>query len=71
MDDNREEQEADEIVRRLKAPPVQPIPRVIMPMIRRVIPDIIASEIIGVQPMVDSTAEIFTMKYKFDDDTGK
>lgn len=60
-----EEKEAEEIIRRLKAPPKPP--RVIMPVIRRVMPNISANEIVGVQPMTSTSPEIFAVRYKFKD----
>jgi len=48
------EEEADEIIRRLATPPEPPISdfqRVIIPMIRKIVPQMMAHEIIGVQPM--------------------
>lgn len=63
MEDDREK-EADEIVRRLSAPPVQPNRNgVLIPMIRRIIPSLIANEIIGVQPMTGAVGEIYSIKY--------
>ena len=61
------DEEADEIIRWLKYPPV-PVPRIIMPMIRKILPGLIANEIIGIQPMSAPTGEIFTMKVTYDED---
>jgi len=68
-----EEEEADEIVRRLAAPPkpvISDFEKIVMPMIRRIIPGTIAHEIMGVQPMQESTGKIFTIRpeYKKDED---
>ena len=61
------DEEADEIIRRLKAPPA-PIYRntIIIPLIRKILPGLIANEIIGVQPMSSSIGKIFTMKTTYD-----
>ena len=63
-----EEEEAEEIVRRLSAPP-KPIwdNSVSIPMIRRIIPNTIATDIIGVQPMTGPVGEIFTMRVRYSD----
>ena len=57
------DEEADEIIRRLKAPP-KPIYRndIIMPLIRKILPGLIANEIIGVQPMSAPTG-LFNITY--------
>lgn len=60
-----EDEEADEIIRRLKYPP-PPSPRIIIPIIRKILPGLIANEIMGIQPMTESTAEIFTIKTTYD-----
>lgn len=62
-----EEEEADEIVRRLKTKP-EPIityRSTILPLIKRIIPTIIANEILGVQPMQGSTSQAFTLLHKY------
>jgi hypothetical protein len=41
----------------------QEIPKVILPMIRKVMPDIIANELINTQPMTDSVGQIFRLRY--------
>jgi hypothetical protein len=49
-----EEEEADEIVRRLATHPRNPLNdfrNIILPMIRKVVPTLVAQEILGVQPM--------------------
>lgn len=58
-----EDEEADEIIRRLKAPPA-PIYKnnIIMPIIRKILPGLIANEIIGVQPMSAPTG-LFNITY--------
>lgn len=67
-----QEEEADEIVRRLSTPPPPPFRQMVMPVIRRILPGLIANEIIGVQPMKDSDTKIHTLKYTYDkDDTGR
>lgn len=45
--------------------------KVILPIIRRVMPTIIANDIIGVQPMTGPVGEIFSLKTKFKDDEDK
>jgi hypothetical protein len=48
------EEEADEIVRILKTPPTSPneeLQKVIIPMIRRIMPGVIAADILGTAPM--------------------
>lgn len=55
------DEEADEIIRRLKAPPFRTF-RIVMPIIRKTLPILIANEIIGVQPMSAPTG-IFTITY--------
>ncbi len=39
--------------------------KVILPIIRRVLPNVIANEIVGVQPMPGPTAQIMTMRYTY------
>lgn len=46
------EEEADEIVRRLATPPTPKL-EITIPMIRKILPSLIASEILSVQPMQD------------------
>ena len=56
-----EEEEAEEIIRRLSTIPKNATFRdVVLPMIRRITPSLIASEIMGVQPMTGPVGEIFT-----------
>jgi len=42
--------------------------KTLLPMIRRIIPGTIATEIVGVQPMSGPVAQIFTLKYKYEED---
>ena len=44
--------------------------RVILPVIRRVMPTVIANEIVGVQPMTGPTGLIFAMKSRFGSQAG-
>jgi len=65
-----EEEEADEIIRRLKTPPPKPLDNlrnIILPLIKRVTPGIIANEIIGVQPMTGPVSDIKTLKVRYCD----
>lgn len=39
--------------------------KTLLPMIRRIIPGTIATEIVGVQPMKTPVAQVFTMRYKY------
>ena len=66
-----EDEEADEIVRRLATPPpsISDFQRIVIPMIRKIIPTMIANEIIGVQPMQGPVEKIRTLKAKFTDDS--
>jgi Major capsid protein Gp23 len=41
--------------------------KVILPAIRRIMPNLIANQIIGVQPMSGPAGQIFTMKMRYDD----
>lgn len=41
--------------------------KTLLPMIRRIIPGTIATEIVGVQPMSGPVAQIFTLKYKYEE----
>lgn len=41
--------------------------KTLLPLIRRVIPGTIATEIVGVQPMSGPVAQVFTMRYKFEE----
>ena len=59
------DEEADEIIRRLKAPP-KPIYNINIPFIRKILPGLIANEIIGVQPMSGPAGKIFTIKTTYD-----
>jgi hypothetical protein len=43
------------------------IRKTLLPMIRRIIPGTIATEIVGVQPMSGPVAQVFTMRYKYDE----
>ena len=42
--------------------------KTLMPMIRRIIPGTIATELVGVQPMSGPVAQVFTLKYTYNDD---
>jgi len=44
-------------------------PSVIIPMIRNVMPDLIAQDIVGVQPMAGLAAENFKMKVRYERDS--
>jgi len=44
--------------------------KVILPIIRRVLPNVIANEIVGVQPMPGPIAQIMTMRYTYGSTTG-
>ena len=41
--------------------------KTLLPLIRRVIPGTIATEIVGVQPMAGPVSQIFTLRYKFEE----
>lgn len=41
--------------------------KTLLPMIRRIIPGTIATEIVGVQPMSGPAAQIFTLRYKYEE----
>lgn len=41
-----------------------------MPMIRKVMPNLLAYDIIGVQPMSGPTGQIFSMRYSYGSDLG-
>jgi hypothetical protein len=43
--------------------------RVILPVIRRVMPTVIANEIVGVQPMTGPVAQIHTLRVRYADST--
>ena len=45
--------------------------RVILPIIRRVMPTVIANEIIGVQPMTGPVAQIHTLRVRYADDANQ
>ncbi len=45
-------------------------PKIIMPIIRRVMPSIIAHDIIGVAPMTGPTSSIFSLRMKYWDSKG-
>jgi hypothetical protein len=40
----------------------------LLPLIRRIIPGTIATELVGVQPMTGPVSQVFSMKYKYADD---
>lgn len=67
-----EEEEADEIVRRLSTPPpdLDNFRKIMMPMIRRIIPTVIANDIIGVQPIapISDLSKIFSVRHRTDKD---
>ena len=44
--------------------------RVILPVIRRVMPTVIANEIVGVQPMAGPISQIHTLRVRYADNTG-
>lgn len=44
------------------------LPNVIMPMIRRVFPELIANEIVGIQPMNAPVGMAFALRYKYEAD---
>ena len=44
--------------------------RVILPVIRRVMPTVIANEIVGVQPMTGPVGQIHTLRVRYSDTTG-
>jgi hypothetical protein len=44
-----------------------PSPSVVLPIIRRVMPSIIAQDIIGVSPMTGPVSDIFTLRVKYAD----
>ena len=44
--------------------------RVILPVIRRVMPTVIANEIVGVQPMTGPVSQIHTLRVRYADDVG-
>jgi len=44
--------------------------RVILPVIRRVMPTVIANEIVGVQPMTGPVAQIHTLRVRYSDSVG-
>jgi hypothetical protein len=45
--------------------------RVILPVIRRVMPTVIANEIVGVQPMTGPVAQIHTLRVRYADDSAE
>lgn len=61
------EREAEDIIKKLKGEvDVDPL----FPMIRRIIPNTIANDIVGVQPMstpTDEVGKIYSLRYKFKD----
>ncbi len=46
-------------------PPRWPYEGISIPMLRRIMPGLIASEIIGVQPMTETTGKLYTMKSNY------
>ena len=44
--------------------------RVILPVLRRVMPTVIANELVGVQPMTGPVAQIHTLRVRYADDSG-
>ena len=44
--------------------------RVILPVIRRVMPTVIANEIVGVQPMTGPVGQIHTLRVRYSDTAG-
>ncbi len=39
--------------------------KTLIPIVRRVLPNVIAADILGVQPMAGPTAHIFTLKHRY------
>lgn len=50
----------------LNTPPPKPPEAVILPLIRKYMPKMIANELVGVQPMTGPTESIFKLKVKND-----
>lgn len=48
-----------------KGPALEDLNKIVLPLIRKVMPSVIANEIIGVQPMTGPTAQIMTMKVRY------
>lgn len=44
-----------------------PFEKVLLPIIRRVMPQLIATDILGVQPMQAPTGQVFALRYKYGD----
>jgi hypothetical protein len=64
------DEEADEIVRRLSAPPKTGM-AINIAMIKNILPDLIASEILSVQPMSGSVERNFIMKFIYGNENNK
>lgn len=45
---------------------VNRFPNILIPMIGRVFPELIASEIVGVQPMSGPVGQAFTLRYTYE-----
>ena len=39
--------------------------KVLLPIIRKVLPNLIAADIVGVQPMSGATGQLFTLKHRY------
>lgn len=39
--------------------------KILIPMIRRIIPEVLAKDIVGVQPMTGPVGEIFALKWRY------
>lgn len=46
------------------------LPKVVMPIIRRVMPGVIANEIVGVQPMTGPVGQVFTLRVQYANNVG-
>jgi hypothetical protein len=51
----------------IQAAQIAPITKVLLPLIRRVLPTVIANELIGVQPMTGPVTQINTLRYVYAD----
>jgi hypothetical protein len=53
------------VIKVLPKPPVQSLPRMMIPMIRRTFPELLTHEIVGAQPMSGPVGLAFHMRYVY------
>jgi len=58
--------ENDELENLINPPKLSDFSKVLLPIIRRVVPNMIAQELVGVQPMTGDIGSIYSLRYSYD-----